>query len=158
MGLCPQFDALMGNLTAREHLDIFAKIRGVPSDVRPLLVERTLKEMDLTLKGDTVAGTYSGGNKRKLSVALSMVANPNVNFLGEHSNAPIRLQFCFLPCAVLPYIVFDCTECVCHSSVWLTVGCRRAIDWHGPGGQALHVGLHQWHARWTRDCTHDALE
>jgi ATP-binding cassette subfamily A (ABC1) protein 3 len=27
LGLCPQFDALMGNLTAREHLVIFAKIR-----------------------------------------------------------------------------------------------------------------------------------
>lgn len=85
LGLCPQFDALMNNLTAREHLKIFAKIRGVPDDVASTLIERTIKDMDLTLKADERTSGYSGGNKRKLSVALSMVANPTVNFLDEPS-------------------------------------------------------------------------
>lgn len=83
LGLCPQFDALMGNLTAREHLHIFAKIRGVPGSVRTQLVDRTLRDMDLDLKADAKAKSYSGGNKRKLSVAMSMIANPTVNFLDE---------------------------------------------------------------------------
>ena len=85
LGLCPQFDALMANLTAREHLKIFAMIRGVPADIAPGLIDRTIKDMDLTLKADERTSGYSGGNKRKLSVALSMVANPTVNFLDEPS-------------------------------------------------------------------------
>ena len=85
LGLCPQFDALMANLTAREHLKIFAMIRGVPADVAPALIDRTITDMDLTLKADERTSGYSGGNKRKLSVALSMVANPTVNFLDEPS-------------------------------------------------------------------------
>jgi|EP01044_Picomonas_judraskeda_P009553 ATP-binding cassette, subfamily A (ABC1), member 3 len=85
LGLCPQFDALMANLTAREHLKIFAMIRGVPADIAPDLIDRTITDMDLTLKADERTSGYSGGNKRKLSVALSMVANPTVNFLDEPS-------------------------------------------------------------------------
>ena len=85
LGLCPQFDALMDNLTTREHLKIFAQIRGVPADVQTALIDRTIKDMDLTLKADERTSGYSGGNKRKLSVALSMVANPTVNFLDEPS-------------------------------------------------------------------------
>ena len=85
LGLCPQFDALMGNLTAREHLKIFAAIRGVPPQLATTLIERTIKDMDLTLKADERTSGYSGGNKRKLSVALSMIANPTVNFLDEPS-------------------------------------------------------------------------
>lgn len=85
LGLCPQFDALMGNLTAREHLQIFAKIRGVPAELVTKLVDRTIRDLDLTLKADECTSGYSGGNKRKLSVALSMIANPTVNFLDEPS-------------------------------------------------------------------------
>ena len=42
----------------------------------------TNSDMDLLLKGDVKSSTYSGGNKRKLSVAMSMIANPNVNCPG----------------------------------------------------------------------------
>eukprot|EP01046_Picozoa_sp_COSAG06_P013439 COSAG06_NODE_813_length_12161_cov_3.785193_15_plen_135_part_00 len=69
------------NLTAREHLNMFAKVRGVPPEMRPRIVERTIQEMGLSLKADCRVDTYSGGNKRKLSVALSMVSDPAVSFL-----------------------------------------------------------------------------
>jgi len=85
LGLCPQFDALLPNLTAREHLNMFAKVRGVPAEMRPRIVERTIVDMGLSLKADCRVGTYSGGNKRKLSVALSMVSDPAVSFLDEPS-------------------------------------------------------------------------
>merc|ERR1712072_1144055 len=49
------------------------------------MIQRTIEDMDLTLKADARSKTYSGGNKRKLSVALSMIANPTVNFLDEPS-------------------------------------------------------------------------
>ena len=85
LGLCPQFDALLPNLTAREHLNMFAKVRGVPAEMRPRIVERTIVDMGLSLKADCRVDTYSGGNKRKLSVALSMVSDPAVSFLDEPS-------------------------------------------------------------------------
>merc|ERR1711990_987706 len=40
---------------------------------------------DLTRYADRQAGTYSGGNKRKLSVALSLVGEPEIVFLDEPS-------------------------------------------------------------------------
>ena len=44
-----------------------------------------LKEMDLKEYEDILAGTYSGGNKRKLSVAIAMLGNPPIVFLDEPS-------------------------------------------------------------------------
>lgn len=44
-----------------------------------------IKEMDLTDYENILAGTYSGGNKRKLSVAIAMLGNPPIVFLDEPS-------------------------------------------------------------------------
>jgi ABC-type multidrug transport system ATPase subunit len=85
IGLCPQFDALIDYLTAREHLVMLAEIRGVPSHLVQRVVERAIVDMALSEKAGAVCKTYSGGNKRKLSVAMSIVANPKVSFLDEPS-------------------------------------------------------------------------
>lgn len=85
IGLCPQFDALVDYLTAREHLVMLAEIRGVLPGLVGRVVERALADMALTEKANAVSKTYSGGNKRKLSVAMSIVANPKVSFLDEPS-------------------------------------------------------------------------
>ena len=39
MGYCPQFDALLDNLTAREHLFLYAAIKGIPKEMREKLVD-----------------------------------------------------------------------------------------------------------------------
>lgn len=39
IGYCPQFDALLDNLTAREHLNLYAAIKGIPKHMRAELVE-----------------------------------------------------------------------------------------------------------------------
>lgn len=44
-----------------------------------------LKEMQLKEFENVLAGTYSGGNKRKLSVAIAMLGNPPIVFLDEPS-------------------------------------------------------------------------
>ena len=41
--------------------------------------------MDLKVFENVIAGTYSGGNKRKLSVAIAMLGNPPIVFLDEPS-------------------------------------------------------------------------
>ena len=66
LGYCPQFDCIYENLTVKQHLDFYATIKGVRSDYRDELVQKQLKEMDLTGYSNVNAGTLSGGNKRKL--------------------------------------------------------------------------------------------
>ena len=85
IGYCPQFDALLDLLTAKEHLMLYAAIKGIPSHMREKLVQDKLKEMDLKRFENIPAGTYSGGNKRKLSVAMAMIGNPPIVFLDEPS-------------------------------------------------------------------------
>ena len=85
IGYCPQFDALSELLTGREHLELYARIKGIPKKFIPDFVEQKLREMELKQYEFIRAGTYSGGNKRKLSVAMACIGNPPVVFLDEPS-------------------------------------------------------------------------
>lgn len=70
IGYCPQFDALFDDLTGREHLRIFALLRGVPTGDIPRISLRLADEFNFTKHLDKRVKAYSGGNKRKLSTAL----------------------------------------------------------------------------------------
>ncbi|CAD5112216.1 DgyrCDS1449 [Dimorphilus gyrociliatus] len=83
LGYCPQFDAIWPLLTAREHLIFFAKIRGVPEKDIARVAQWAISRMSLTRYADRPSGTYSGGNKRKLSTAIALVGNPSIVFLDE---------------------------------------------------------------------------
>ncbi|KRW99021.1 P-loop containing nucleoside triphosphate hydrolase [Pseudocohnilembus persalinus] len=85
IGYCPQFDALLDKLTSKEHLYLYCAIKGIPKKMHKKLVEKKIKEMDLSKFENVQAGTYSGGNKRKLSVAIAMIGNPPIVFLDEPS-------------------------------------------------------------------------
>jgi ATP-binding cassette, subfamily A (ABC1), member 3 len=85
IGYCPQFDAIFGLMTVREHLEFYAKIKKIPSRYVPDLIQKQIKDMNLEQYENKIAGTLSGGNKRKLSVAMSMIGNPPVVFLDEPS-------------------------------------------------------------------------
>jgi len=63
-------------LTTREHLTFYAGIKGIPHHMRDAMIEELISELNLSEFRDINAGTYSGGNKRKLSVAISMLGNP----------------------------------------------------------------------------------
>jgi ATP-binding cassette subfamily A (ABC1) protein 3 len=49
------------------------------------MVEKQIKDMNLTQYANVPAGAYSGGNKRKLAVAVAMIGNPPIVFLDEPS-------------------------------------------------------------------------
>ena len=85
-GFCPQFDALLNNLTAREHLQLYCNIKGIPSKYHEPMIQEMLTELNLTDYEHVQAGTYSGGNKRKLSVAIALLGNPPIVFLDEPSS------------------------------------------------------------------------
>ena len=83
LGVCPQFDVLWPTLTVREHLVLYARIRGVRAREIPGEVSAKIDAVGLTPKADAQAGTLSGGQKRKLSVAIAFIGNPSVVILDE---------------------------------------------------------------------------
>jgi len=83
VGYCPQFDALLELLTVREHLELYARIKGVPEAQLDAVVSSKIKELDLVQYSNKLAGSLSGGNKRKTSVALAMIGDPLLLFLDE---------------------------------------------------------------------------
>jgi len=85
IGYCPQFDALNEMLTGRELLEIYADMKGIPKQMRTAMVTEIMTELDLLKYENVRCGTYSGGNKRKLSVAMALLGNPSVVFLDEPS-------------------------------------------------------------------------
>ncbi|XP_047231680.1 phospholipid-transporting ATPase ABCA1 isoform X1 [Girardinichthys multiradiatus] len=83
MGYCPQFDAISDLLTGREHLELYARLRGVPEESVTKVAQWGVKKLGLTQYAEQAAGGYSGGNKRKLSTAISLIGAPPVIFLDE---------------------------------------------------------------------------
>ncbi|KAK5663638.1 hypothetical protein OQA88_4069 [Cercophora sp. LCS_1] len=87
IGVCPQFDAL-DLLTARQHLEFYARIKGVQgrAEVRAN-AEIAMARVGLTPFANTQASKLSGGNKRKLSLAIALMGDPAVLILDEPSSA-----------------------------------------------------------------------
>ncbi|KAA0186358.1 hypothetical protein HAZT_HAZT000783 [Hyalella azteca] len=83
IGYCPQFDAILDELTGDEMLDLMAGLRGVPQAARKLMIEEFVELVDLTECHKRQTSTYSGGNKRKLSTAMALVGGPSLVFLDE---------------------------------------------------------------------------
>ncbi|KAJ8339827.1 hypothetical protein SKAU_G00344600 [Synaphobranchus kaupii] len=83
MGYCPQFDAHNDLLTGREHLEFYAILRGVPEKEVCEVAEWGIRKLGLVKYVDKAAGSYSGGNMRKLSTAMALIGCPPVVFLDE---------------------------------------------------------------------------
>uniref|UniRef100_A0A9J8BN84 P-type phospholipid transporter n=1 Tax=Cyprinus carpio carpio TaxID=630221 RepID=A0A9J8BN84_CYPCA len=83
MGFCPQFDAIDDLLTGREHLHLYARLRGVPESEISRVAEWGIQKLGLFEYAGCTAGTYSGGNKRKLSTAIAMIGCPALLLLDE---------------------------------------------------------------------------
>ena len=81
ISLTGQFAALDGMLTGRENLMMIARLRGVcnPAQVADNLLER----FSLTDAANSRADIYSGGMKRRLDIAMSLIGTPAVIFLDE---------------------------------------------------------------------------
>ncbi|KAL5036134.1 hypothetical protein RTP6_003728 [Batrachochytrium dendrobatidis] len=85
IGICPQFDCLWEKLTPREHLYTMAAIRGMDTENESVKAEIDALIADVGL-GDFAekqTGTLSGGNKRKISLAMACIGKPEVVFLDE---------------------------------------------------------------------------
>ncbi|XP_077979636.1 cholesterol transporter ABCA5-like [Glandiceps talaboti] len=85
-GVCPQQDIVFDQLTAREHLKVYAGIKGIPEEDIDAKVDKILNDVDLHKNAETNAGKLSGGQKRKLCVGMALIGDPKVLFLDEPSS------------------------------------------------------------------------
>lgn len=86
VGYCPQFDAHFTNMTGREHVELYASIKGVPSDLVRQACAKKLAEVGLSDDdSDRLSSGYSGGMKRRLSLACATIGQPQIVFLDECS-------------------------------------------------------------------------
>jgi energy-coupling factor transporter ATP-binding protein EcfA2 len=76
-------------------LELYARIKGVAEGQLRAVVEKQLSDFDLRDYAAKLAGTLSGGNKRKLSVAIALIGDPPVVFLDEPSTGvdPVARRF-----------------------------------------------------------------
>eukprot|EP00948_MAST-09A_sp_MAST-9A-sp1_P001689 g1689.t1 len=85
LGYCPQTNCILDLLTVREHLELFARIKGTSLQNLDRVVRSKMEAMDLVEFEHKKAGSLSGGNKRKLCVAIALIGGPRLIFLDEPS-------------------------------------------------------------------------
>ncbi len=83
MGLTGQAATVDELLTGRENIRLIGRLYGLPMSYLREATEVLLEQFALTEAGDRIAKTYSGGMRRRLDLAVSLVASPPVLFLDE---------------------------------------------------------------------------
>ena len=85
IGYCPQFDSIFEYLTVEENIFFFGRLKGFNQNNLEKLAKSIMECLDLYKFRNVLCKNLSGGNKRKLSVGISILAKPDVIFLDEPS-------------------------------------------------------------------------
>jgi ABC-2 type transport system ATP-binding protein len=85
IGICPQELVLWDTLTCRENLTFMGNMYGIPPAKLQKRVDTLLDLLALSDKANQMSMKLSGGMKRRLNIALSLVHNPEIVFLDEPS-------------------------------------------------------------------------
>lgn len=83
IGFLPEESYLYRYLTARETLDFYGRIFGLPSKVRKMRIEALLDMVGLTAVANRAVGTYSKGMARRIGLAQALINDPELLILDE---------------------------------------------------------------------------
>jgi ABC-2 type transport system ATP-binding protein len=83
LGYVPQALSADGNLTGRQHLEVFAKLYDVPRAERRDRIDDALRFMGLSEAANKMVSAYSGGMVRRLEIAQTLIHRPRLLFLDE---------------------------------------------------------------------------
>jgi ABC-2 type transport system ATP-binding protein len=83
IGVTGQYAAVDELLTGRENLEMIGRLGRLPVDVSKTRAGELLERLDLVEAADRVSKGYSGGMRRRLDLAASLMANPPIIFLDE---------------------------------------------------------------------------
>jgi ABC-2 type transport system ATP-binding protein len=83
MGVSPQETAVYPYLTGRENVELFGQLYAVPKARLRGRVDYVIEKVGLVDEAGGKVGRYSGGMKRRVSIAMALVADPKVVLLDE---------------------------------------------------------------------------
>lgn len=83
IGYCPQVDAFLEDMTVFQTIRIFCLLRGIKWKDTKFVADFLANELDFTKVLNKTIKNLSGGNKRKISMAVALIGNPPVLFLDE---------------------------------------------------------------------------
>lgn len=83
IGLCPQHNILFDDLTVREHIIFFSKLKGLTDQEAEAEVKKFVEILELQPKIEAQSKTLSGGMKRKLSVGVALCGGSRVVLCDE---------------------------------------------------------------------------
>ncbi|KAI8435957.1 hypothetical protein MSG28_004122, partial [Choristoneura fumiferana] len=83
LGFCPQHNVLFNELTVREHLEFFSRLKGLRGQELKDDIDLLIAKLELEEKRDYEAAGLSGGQKRRLSVGIALSGSPRVVLLDE---------------------------------------------------------------------------
>lgn len=83
IGVCPQEDTLDLEISVRDNLYVYGRYFGLPRKVARERVDELLEFVQLTEKADATVEDLSGGMKRRLTIARSLINRPEVLLLDE---------------------------------------------------------------------------
>ena len=86
IGYCPQINPLLELMTTRETLLMFAKFRGIRADSAASVVDGLMERLTLTPHSEKTTESLSGGNKRKLSLGIALIGDPELLLIDESSS------------------------------------------------------------------------
>ena len=93
IGICLQHNCLFPKLTVREHIQFFARLKGIYSentkDEAEEHVDQAIRDVALFEKSNTFSKELSGGMKRKLSVAIAFCGGSKVVVLDEPTSGMV---------------------------------------------------------------------